>query len=71
MDSNLFLSSKELAEKLRVTTMTVRNLCQRGMPHMRVGNRIRYVLNDVLSWLAEEQNKNYDGISKRNNPNSK
>jgi len=60
-----FICSKELAERLRVTTMTIRNLRVRGLPHIRVGNRIRYNVVEVMQWLASEQQKNYIGAAKK------
>jgi hypothetical protein len=47
------LTSDELAGELRVSTAQIRALTRdEGMPCIRVGDCRRYVLADVLAWLA-------------------
>ena len=45
------LTTKELANELKVTTQTVYNWRKRDMPTVKVGPQYRYVLADVLEWL--------------------
>lgn len=47
----------QLAHLLQVNPMTVRRHMKDGMPHMRVGNRIRFDPNDVISYLKKKQEK--------------
>ena len=47
---NKLLSTKELAEKLGVTTRTVANLMlRRKIPYLKVGNRNRFDPEQVLA----------------------
>lgn len=50
------LSVKELANELNVTTRTVYNWINAGMPSVKVGFHNRFDLNAVMNWF-EEQNK--------------
>ena len=62
---DLLICTKELAERLRVSTMTIHNLRLRGMPHIRVGNRIRFEIASVMLWLQTQQKSNYNGAIKK------
>jgi len=47
---NKLLSTKELAEKLGVTTRTIANLIlRRKIPYLKVGNRNRFDSEQVLA----------------------
>ena len=47
---NKLLSTKELAEKLGVTTRTIANLMlRRKIPYLKVGNRNRFDSEQVLA----------------------
>jgi excisionase family DNA binding protein len=47
---NKLLSTKELAEKLGVTTRTIANLMlRRKIPYLKVGNRNRFDSDQVLA----------------------
>ena len=46
------LSTKELCEYLNVSSKTLYNYRERGMPFIRVGGVIRYEKEKVMEWLA-------------------
>jgi excisionase family DNA binding protein len=46
-----YLTTKQLAEKLQVSTETIYRWRKIGMPHARISERtIRYDLDKVLEW---------------------
>ena len=51
----MFLTVVEVAEKLRVSTMTVYRLCQSNeLPHVRIGQSIRIKEADLTQYLTGE-----------------
>ena len=48
------LTLKELAKELSVSTKTIYNLIERGMPNIRVGRVYRFKLAAVNEWLKEQ-----------------
>ena len=58
------ITKKQLAEKLQVTTMTINNLMNRGMPYIKIGKSVRYVWEDVFEWVKEQDSER---INKDNN----
>lgn len=55
------LTRKELAEQLKVTTRTVDRQTKNGMPHIRFGKSVRFELNDVMTWIKEQNEKEKKG----------
>lgn len=45
---------KELAQFLKCSDQTVRNLVKDGLPHFRVGVDYRFFLPEVLNYLKSE-----------------
>jgi putative molybdopterin biosynthesis protein len=51
-----FLTTRELADLLRVSEMTVRRLVQRGeIPCYRFGRRIRFLVDDVQAFMTRSK----------------
>lgn len=53
------LTVKQLANELSVTTRTVYNWINDGMPSIKVGYHNRFDIDVVMNWF-EEQNKKED-----------
>lgn len=51
------LTVKQLANELSVTTRTVYNWINDGMPSVKVGYHNRFEIDAVMNWF-EEQNEN-------------
>ena len=48
------ITSRELAEYLKIKQYTVREMTRRGeLPHLRLGTVIRYRLSDVLAQMEQ------------------
>ena len=45
------LKASELAKKLNVTTVTIRNYAKRGMPCVTIGKQKKYLEESVNEWL--------------------
>jgi len=56
----MILTRKELAEKLRITILTVINWEKRGMPVLRAGLKSdpRYDWEDVKQWMSKKDASN-------------
>ena len=54
---NEFISEEELSERLQVSRNTLWKLRKKGMPHTRVGKKIRYNHEDAINWLKENGGK--------------
>jgi predicted DNA-binding transcriptional regulator AlpA len=50
--SNL-ISTKDLAQKLAVTEVTIWRWRKQGMPFLKLNNSIRFELETVMNWLQE------------------
>ena len=49
---NGFLTISEVAKKLKVSPSWVYKKCKAGiMPHVRIGNMLRFVEKDVEQWV--------------------
>jgi len=49
------MSAKQLAEFLGVHPVTIRRqLRGGGIPHFRVGNRVRFLPGEVIQWLRKK-----------------
>ena len=49
---NGFLTISEVAKKLKVSSSWVYKKCKAGiMPHVRIGNMLRFVERDVEQWV--------------------
>ena len=49
------LSKKELAQELNVSQMTINRLMAKGLPYIKVGKQVRFVLEEVIEWLKERK----------------
>ena len=52
-----YLNTKELCETLKIGEATLYRLLNQGLPHLKIGNRNRFVLEDVVQWLKNKQEK--------------
>lgn len=51
------MNAKELADFLGVHPITIRRKLRTGMPHFRVGNRVRFLPGEVIQWLRKPPQK--------------
>ena len=51
----MYLTSKELQEKLKISLATVDRLIKKGMPVLKVGGQKRFIEKEVLEWLRNRQ----------------
>jgi len=51
------LDRKELSKILKVSIQTIDNLRKKGLPYKKIGNSIRFVKEDVLKWIDEQNEK--------------
>ena len=47
------LTTEELAKFMAVHENTIYNWARKGMPRIKVGNTVRYDLEEVVEWLKE------------------
>jgi len=47
------MTKEELAEFLAVAVRTVDKLRKEGLPYVKVGNQVRFIKEDVLRWLRD------------------
>lgn len=47
------LTIKEVAAIYKVTTKTIRNWIKKGLPCIRIGNVLRFDINEVDTWTKE------------------
>lgn len=52
------ITTKELAAKLKITTRTIYNWIDDGMPVVKIGYSNRYELEKVMNWLSKRSEKN-------------
>jgi excisionase family DNA binding protein len=45
------LTKKELSEHFKVSESTINRLLNQGMPYTRIGNQVRFDLDEVKEWL--------------------
>ena len=51
------MNAKQLADFLGVHPITIRRKLRTGLPHFRVGNRIRFLPGEVIQWLRKPPQK--------------
>lgn len=51
------LTVKQLADELSVTTRTVYNWINAGMPSVKVGYHNRFDIDVVMNWFEQQRNK--------------
>jgi excisionase family DNA binding protein len=51
-----YANIEDIANIYKVSTRTVRNWIKRGMPHLRIGNVIRFDIPEVEHWIKEKVN---------------
>jgi excisionase family DNA binding protein len=49
-----YLNIIDIAKRYKVSTKTIRNWIKRGMPHLRIGNVIRFDISEVEQWIKEK-----------------
>ena len=55
VEDKKYLTTKELAKIFSVTTRTVVNWREAGMPYKKLGRSVRFDLDEVLAW-SEKRN---------------
>lgn len=56
---NTVLTEKELAQKLGLSSWTVRRMrIQEGLTHFKIGHRVFYRLESVLGWINTRESSN-------------
>ena len=53
MTQEKYLSVHELSDILGVSTRTIHRMKDKGMPHHRVGNLIKFLLSEVMEYTKE------------------
>lgn len=53
----MYLTKVELMEMLKISLQTVNRLMLKGLPYFKVGNQVRFEIDEVLSYLKEAQNE--------------
>lgn len=56
MDINL-LTLEEVAEKFKVTSRTIYNWIDRGMPVMKIGGVIRFDTEEIRAWMKQKRTR--------------
>lgn len=51
-----YITTKELLEWLKISPNTANNWRRKGLPHIRVGNTVRYDKKEVTEWLEKQGN---------------
>ena len=51
MEQKNYMTILQVANYYNVSTKTIRNWIVKGMPHIRVGNVMRFNIDDVESWV--------------------
>jgi|CZCB01.1.fsa_nt_gi excisionase family DNA binding protein len=51
------MTSREVADYLKVTMQTIYNWRKEGVPSFRIGHEYRYDLEKVMKWLSERNSK--------------
>jgi excisionase family DNA binding protein len=50
-------TESEICNILSLSRTTLASLRQKGMPHLRLGNSIRYELDKVMKWLYDQSSQ--------------
>jgi excisionase family DNA binding protein len=50
------LTTKELAELLKVTTVTIWRWRDNGLPFIKIGRSIRFDFDEVMKWIRANKN---------------
>lgn len=53
-----FLTKKELAGLLKLSTRTIDRLREKGLPIRKVGRAVRFEKNEVLEWYKKNSQNN-------------
>jgi excisionase family DNA binding protein len=64
-DVELYLSTGELGDMLRISRSTVYRLMAKGMPNIMVGSVHRFPKDQVLNWLSASGDKQRSAEIKR------
>ena len=63
-----YLTEGELAERLKVSRSFLWNLRRQGLPFVQIGRTVRYLSQNVDSWLAVNcQGKTVSNLDKQEN----
>jgi len=49
----VYITMKELCEKLKISRATVDRWRQEGLPFVKIGNGVRFIENDVMEWITK------------------
>ena len=49
----IYITMKELCEKLKISRATVDRWRQEGLPFVKIGNGVRFIENDVMEWITK------------------
>ena len=55
MQAPILPCTEKACEVLEVSDATLRQWRKEGLPHVMVGNRPRYFLDEVVAWLSHRQ----------------
>lgn len=56
-----FITKDQLANHLGFSKRWVEHRVAEGMPHFRVGGRLRFQVSTAIGWLSEQEGFNYGG----------
>jgi excisionase family DNA binding protein len=49
-----YITTEELAEKLKVTRQTISNWRKEGLPFLKLGRAVRFDLDKVKEWIEKK-----------------
>lgn len=53
----MILTVKQLQEELSISRASVYNYINDGMPHFKVGDRLRFDRDEVIQWFKDRSKK--------------
>lgn len=54
---NNYITTEELAEKLKVTRQTIWLWRKNGLPHIKISRSVRFDFEAVLEWINKQNEK--------------
>jgi len=52
----MYITIQQMAEKYNVTKQTIRNWIKQGLPHIKLGNVLRFEEKESDSWIRNKSN---------------
>lgn len=49
-----YIAIKEVAENFKVSVKTVRRWINQGLPNLKIGNVLRFKMDEVEKWIGEK-----------------